>query len=194
MVELQRIGADAAIYLIFRIREEISTGAPVHRAIRTSLRTSGKAIFFVSSAVALGYLVLVGSGFRPWVHLGGQEVLFSEGSPGDGLFLIVSGRLQAFQTAAAGDCRWIRGPAQDRESRANPEVRGSVGRIYSEFARSYGVDADPVGGEGAQQDADFVLAIRSPSCDATVQGRTIFEIKRGGTVLSYATDRRGVER
>ena len=47
---------------------------------------------------------------------------------------------------------------------------------------------------GAQQNADFVLAIRSPDCVYTVQGKTIFEVKRGGVVLSYATDRRGVGR
>lgn len=64
------IGADAAIYLIFRIREEIAAGAPVDKAIRISLRTSGKAIFFVSSAVALGYLVLPFAGFSIWTRLG----------------------------------------------------------------------------------------------------------------------------
>jgi len=64
------IGADFAIYLAFRIREEMKTAPSVEAAIHTSLRTSGKAIFFVSSAVALGYLVLVFSGFSLWVRLG----------------------------------------------------------------------------------------------------------------------------
>ena len=43
--------------------------------MRRALVTSGTAIFFVSSAVALGYLVLVTSGFRAWVHLGGLTAL-----------------------------------------------------------------------------------------------------------------------
>ncbi len=64
------IGADFAIYLIFRIREEFARSGDLAEAIRRSLRTSGKAIFFVSSAVALGYLVLPLSGFSIWIRLG----------------------------------------------------------------------------------------------------------------------------
>jgi len=64
------IGADFAIYLIFRMREELARTATVDAAIRASLRTSGKAVFFVSSAVALGYLVLPLSGFSLWIRLG----------------------------------------------------------------------------------------------------------------------------
>ena len=64
------IGADFAIYLIFRIREEAKTAASLDAAIRASLHTSGKAIFFVSSAVALGYMVLPFSGFSIWTRLG----------------------------------------------------------------------------------------------------------------------------
>ncbi|HVO25558.1 MAG TPA: MMPL family transporter [Candidatus Margulisiibacteriota bacterium] len=63
------IGADFAIYLIFRIREE-AKGMPLDAAIRASLHTSGKAILFVSSAVALGYMVLPFSGFSIWARLG----------------------------------------------------------------------------------------------------------------------------
>jgi CRP-like cAMP-binding protein len=49
-----------------------------------------------------------------WMHLGGQDLLFTEGSPGDGLFLIVSGRLQAIQTATGGEERILRemGPGE----------------------------------------------------------------------------------
>lgn len=64
------IGADFAIYLIFRIREEKARCGDLTEAVRASLRTSGKAIFFVSSAVALGYLVLPLSGFSIWIRLG----------------------------------------------------------------------------------------------------------------------------
>jgi len=68
------IGADFAIYLIFRLREELARGA-LADSVRRALVTSGSAIFFVSSAVALGYLVLVFSGFKAWVHLGGLTAL-----------------------------------------------------------------------------------------------------------------------
>jgi hydrophobe/amphiphile efflux-3 (HAE3) family protein len=64
------IGADFAIYLIFRIREELNSGQGLEAALRAGLLTSGKAIFFVSSAVALGYLVLPLSGFGAWIYLG----------------------------------------------------------------------------------------------------------------------------
>ena len=64
------IGADFAIYLIFRIREELTRTGSLDEAIRASLQTSGKAIFFVSSAVALGYMVLLFSGFSVWIRLG----------------------------------------------------------------------------------------------------------------------------
>jgi uncharacterized protein len=64
------IGADFAIYLIFRIREERATASTAAEAIRAALRTSGKAVFFVSSAVALGYMVLPLSGFSIWARLG----------------------------------------------------------------------------------------------------------------------------
>ena len=68
------IGADFAIYLIFRLREELAR-ASLADAVSRALVTSGTAIFFVSSAVALGYLVLVCSGFKGWVHLGGLTAL-----------------------------------------------------------------------------------------------------------------------
>ena len=68
------IGADFAIYLVFRLREELAR-APLGEGVRRALVTSGTAIFYVSSAVTLGYLVLVCSGFRGWVHLGGLTAL-----------------------------------------------------------------------------------------------------------------------
>ncbi len=64
------IGADFAIYLLFRTREEMASGSPIEAAVRLALRSSGKAIFFVSSAVTLGYLVLPLSGFSLWIRLG----------------------------------------------------------------------------------------------------------------------------
>ena len=64
------IGADFAIYLSFRLREELRRTDSLEAALHASLLTSGKAIFFVSSAVALGYLVLPFSGFTAWTQLG----------------------------------------------------------------------------------------------------------------------------
>ncbi len=72
------IGADFAIYLIFRIREELARlDGDLDEALRVSLQTSGKAILFVSSAVVFGYLVLVLSGFRVWVYVGTLTALMT---------------------------------------------------------------------------------------------------------------------
>lgn len=62
------MGADYAIYLIFRVREELARGAGEEAAFRTAIMTAGKAILFVASAVAGGYGVLLFSyGF--YIHV-----------------------------------------------------------------------------------------------------------------------------
>jgi predicted RND superfamily exporter protein/outer membrane lipoprotein-sorting protein len=59
------IGVDYAIYLIFRIREELENGTDERTAIRKVLMSAGQAILFVALAVAAGYGVLLLSfGFR----------------------------------------------------------------------------------------------------------------------------------
>lgn len=59
------IGADYAIYLIFRLREECRRGATLDEAVRIALGSAGKASLFVAAAVAGGYSVLFLSiGFR----------------------------------------------------------------------------------------------------------------------------------
>jgi predicted RND superfamily exporter protein len=64
------LGADFAIYLLFRVREEGRKGAKFEEAVRAALLTAGRAIFFVASAIAAGYATLVWSGFLPWRQLG----------------------------------------------------------------------------------------------------------------------------
>lgn len=62
------IGADYAIYLIFRLREECRRGVDLDLAIRQTLATAGKACLYVASAISAGYGVLLLSfGFN--VHL-----------------------------------------------------------------------------------------------------------------------------
>lgn len=62
------IGADYAIYLVYRFREELARGLDEGVACATALGTAGKAILFVASAVAGGYGVLIFSyGF--YVHM-----------------------------------------------------------------------------------------------------------------------------
>lgn len=62
------IGADYAIYLIYRLREGLARGLDEPTAVSLALTTAGKAILFVASAVAGGYGVLIFSyGF--YVHM-----------------------------------------------------------------------------------------------------------------------------
>jgi predicted RND superfamily exporter protein len=53
------VGADYAIYLSYRMREELQSGLPESEAIRRAFLSAGKATLFVSSAVAAGFGVLL---------------------------------------------------------------------------------------------------------------------------------------
>ncbi len=64
------IGADYAVYFIFRVREEFQRTGELREATAIALTTSGKAIAYVASAVAGGYLCLTFSGFKVHVLLG----------------------------------------------------------------------------------------------------------------------------
>ncbi len=62
------IGADYAIYLLYRMREQVGSGSGDEQAVRETLATAGKAALFVATAVAGGYGVLALSiGYK--VHL-----------------------------------------------------------------------------------------------------------------------------
>lgn len=73
------LGADFAIYLLFRLREEIRR-SDLASALQETLRTSGRAIFFVASAVAAGNATLLLSDFQPWRQLGGYVALMMASS------------------------------------------------------------------------------------------------------------------
>ncbi len=69
------IGADYAVYFLFRLREELAGGADLDAALGRALTTSGKAVLFVSSAIAVGYATLCLSGFGLHVQLGSLVAL-----------------------------------------------------------------------------------------------------------------------
>ena len=69
------LGADFAIYLLFRLREEVQGGLPLEGAILAAMRSSGRAIFFVASAIAAGNATLLASDFALWRQLGGYVSL-----------------------------------------------------------------------------------------------------------------------
>jgi len=61
------IGADYAIYLLYRMREYIKQGVEYNQAIKNTLYTAGQASLFVATAVAGGYGVLLFS-FNYRIH------------------------------------------------------------------------------------------------------------------------------
>ena len=75
------IGADYAIYMTWRLREELRAngnrgGADEARAIRATYASAGKAVMFVATAVGAGYAVLMASaGFNIHIWLGLLTVL-----------------------------------------------------------------------------------------------------------------------
>jgi uncharacterized protein len=62
------IGADYAIYILYRLREEMQSHKTFEEALRTTMRTAGKAVVYVATAVAGGYSVLLLS-FDFYVHI-----------------------------------------------------------------------------------------------------------------------------
>ncbi len=64
------IGSDYAVYFLFRFREELAVSRTPGLALASTMQTSGKAIVYVSSAIAGGYLVLCVSGFVFHIELG----------------------------------------------------------------------------------------------------------------------------
>ena len=57
------IGADYAIYLTYRLREEYERLGDEREAVAAALATSGKAVFFVALAISVGYSSLASSDF-----------------------------------------------------------------------------------------------------------------------------------
>jgi len=53
------IGADYAIYLCYRLREEIRRSASDAVAIRRTFETAGKAVMFVATAIIVGYATIM---------------------------------------------------------------------------------------------------------------------------------------
>lgn len=65
------IGADYAIYMTWRLREELKAGGREPDAIRATFASAGKAVMFVATAVGAGYAVLMASaGFNIHIWLG----------------------------------------------------------------------------------------------------------------------------
>ena len=60
------IGADYAIYLLYRLRDEYARCGLVEPALRETLSTSGRAVIIVAVAISAGYASLLLSDFAPF--------------------------------------------------------------------------------------------------------------------------------
>ena len=64
------IGVDYAIHYIHRYKKELAANGDDLQAIRTSQTTVGKALYFTSITITLGFVVLVLSSFVPSIYFG----------------------------------------------------------------------------------------------------------------------------
>lgn len=64
------IGVDYAIHYIHRYKKEFAAGRDNYQAIRGSQTTVGKALYFTSITVSLGFIILVLSNFTPSIYFG----------------------------------------------------------------------------------------------------------------------------
>jgi len=65
------IGADYAIYVLYRFREEARTVSDIRAQVERVILSTGKAVFYVSSAIAAGYAILIFTGLLYYRQLGG---------------------------------------------------------------------------------------------------------------------------
>ncbi len=64
------IGVDYAIHYIHRYKKEIAVSNDNYQAIRKSQTTVGKALYFTSVTITLGFIILVLSNFVPSIYFG----------------------------------------------------------------------------------------------------------------------------
>jgi len=65
------IGADYAIYVLYRFREEARADSDLGAQVERVILSTGKAVFYVSSAIAAGYAILIFTGLLYYRQLGG---------------------------------------------------------------------------------------------------------------------------
>ena len=64
------IGVDYAIHYIHRFKKEIYKTADYYQAIKTVQTTVGKALYYTSVTITLGFIILVSSSFMPSIYFG----------------------------------------------------------------------------------------------------------------------------
>ncbi len=64
------IGVDYAIHYIHRFKKEINNNPDYYEAIKTVQTTVGKALYYTSVTITLGFIILVSSSFKPSIYFG----------------------------------------------------------------------------------------------------------------------------
>ena len=64
------IGVDDAIHYIHRYKKEMAKGSGVEDAIRTVQTTVGRALYYTSVTITIGFIILVSSNFMPSIYFG----------------------------------------------------------------------------------------------------------------------------
>jgi predicted RND superfamily exporter protein len=64
------IGADYAIYFLYRLREEYRRTAAIDEAFRATMETTGRAVLFVALAISAGFAVYMASDFYTFYIVG----------------------------------------------------------------------------------------------------------------------------
>ncbi len=94
------MGADYAIYFLFRLREEYRAAGgfgelSLEAALRSAITTSGKAICYVAVAISAGYLTLPFSGY--YLHMEGVLVPIAMATSALGALIILPLLIAGFQ-------------------------------------------------------------------------------------------------
>ena len=64
------IGVDYAIHYIHRFKREINNSSDYYQAIETVQTTVGKALYYTSVTITLGFIILISSSFKPSIYFG----------------------------------------------------------------------------------------------------------------------------
>ncbi len=64
------IGVDYAIHYIHRFKKEINLGSSNQQAIKTVQLTVGRALYYTSITITLGFIILITSSFKPSIYFG----------------------------------------------------------------------------------------------------------------------------
>ena len=119
------IGADYAIYLLYRIREELSKTKDVDAALFATMKTAGKAVFFVASAISVGYAVLMLS-FNFYVHIWfGMLIVLSMVVSAVSALILIPALIKLYPPKFLTDRRTA-GPGRSDTQVAGPRLRPSA--------------------------------------------------------------------